>query len=155
MKKIMLIVAVVVLSNACTKKVDAKKEPVVVQKSQITPELLVQGELYGAGSENILEQNTVITDQNTWDLLVQQMNSVNNFYTSPAIDFSTHQVIAVFTDVKPTGGWAVSITNIEQSATSILVTKSSSGPLGIATTVLTQPFYIVKIPVSNLPIMFN
>ncbi len=123
----------------------------------ITPTLLLKGELYGAGQENILEQRTVIDNQTDFDNLQTQMSMVNNTLFPPtiAVNFATEKVIAVFSPVQNSGGHAINISNIVETNTEITVTVTSTSPQGFATTVITQPYHVVKIPQTNKPIVFN
>jgi len=116
--------------------------------------LIAKGNL--TGSEGIPKQNLVITTQTDWENLITAMNSVNNVSDSFAeinIDFSKYQVIAVFDEVKSNGGWSVDITDITENTDSVVVLIENL-KRGDSTSVVTQPFYIVKIPVSEKPIVF-
>jgi hypothetical protein len=76
------------------------------------------------------------------------------YFTETKIDFSTYQVIAVFDEVKGNGGWSIDITGITewQDKMLISVTNLKKGDL---TSVITQPFQIVKIPVAEKEIEFE
>ena len=123
----------------------------------IEPILIAKDNLYGNGGEGISEQNLVISDQNTWIELISQMNSVNNVsdsFSEIDIDFSEYTVIAVFDDIKPNGGYFLEM-NVVSNSENIIVNINVSSPEGITTTVITQPFIIVKILNSELPILFQ
>ncbi|MCL2130868.1 MAG: hypothetical protein FWH36_00205, partial [Lentimicrobiaceae bacterium] len=116
--------------------------------------LIAKGNL--AGSEGIPKQNLVITTQTDWENLITAMNSVNNLTDSFAeinIDFSKYQIIAVFDEVKSEGGWSVDITDITEHSNGIRVSYANL-ETGDSTSVVTQPFYIVKIPASPKPVFF-
>ena len=123
----------------------------------ITPILIAQGELYGNGDEGITKQNLVIRTQEEWDNLLNAMNSVNNVSDSFAeteIDFNSYLVIAVFDEVRGNSGCSINIAHIIEYIDSIVV------DVHIATTisgydVMNQPYYIVKIPVTNKNIVFE
>lgn len=113
-----------------------------------------KGALYGNGSENIPQQNIVITNQTQFNDLINSMNTVNNVsnsFTETNIDFNTYQIIAVFKEVKPTS-WKVEITSVFENAENITIliieTENES-------TVITQPFHIIKIPKITKPIVFE
>ncbi|WP_458627918.1 protease complex subunit PrcB family protein [Winogradskyella sp. PC D3.3] len=123
----------------------------------VEPVLISKGNLYGSGSEGIAKQNTIIETQRDWERLMEQMNSVNNVsehFTETKIDFSKYAVIAVFNDVKGSGGYAIDL-DISKTSEKMLVTVKHSSPKGKATSVLTQPYYIVKIAKQDLPIVFQ
>ena len=123
----------------------------------IEPAIIAQGELYGDGNEGITKQNIVITTEEECEKLKKAINSVNNvtnnFFESD-IDFDSYQVIAVFDEVRGNGGCKVQIIDIVEYNNSIVVDYNTiSTPNGPA--VMTQPFHIVKIPVSNKKIVFE
>jgi hypothetical protein len=121
-----------------------------------TPALVGKGILYGAGSESIPQQNIIITTFSAWNTLINSMNSANNVsgsFTETNIDFSQYQVIAIFDEIKGNGGWSIDITGITE-AENIVVTYTNL-KTGNFTDVMTQPYHIVKIPVSNKEIVFQ
>ena len=123
----------------------------------IEPILISKGNLYGSGSEGIAKQNTIIETQSDWERLMEQMNSVNNVsehFTETKIDFSKYAVIALFSDVKGSGGHAIDL-DISKTSEKTLATVKYSGPKGKAASVITQPYYIVKIARLDLPIVFQ
>lgn len=119
--------------------------------------LIAKDNLFGNGDEGIIEQNLEITDQNTWDNLISQMNSVNNVsdnFSEIDIDFSQYKVIALFDEIRGNGGYSLEL-NIMSNSENIIVNITDVVPEGNATTVITQPFHIVKISNSDLPIIFE
>jgi hypothetical protein len=119
--------------------------------------LIAKGNLHGSGEEGIKAQNSIITDNNDWQDLVTKMNSVNNVsnsFSESKIDFSKYTVIAVFSTVKTSGGHSLDL-DIKSNSENIEVNVSPKSPEGMATSIMTQPYYIVKIPKSDLPIVFK
>lgn len=151
MNKIILFLSVLAASAiSCNNSDDVKQKSV--------PFILVgQGNLLGAGKEDIIKQNIIITDSVQWQDILNQMNVVNDVSKSFAetnIDFSKYQVIAIFDEVKGNGGWSIDITKIEEQANEIIVyiTNLKTGDIS---SVITQPYQIVKIPVSEEQIIFK
>ncbi|HEV3485198.1 MAG TPA: protease complex subunit PrcB family protein [Vicinamibacterales bacterium] len=64
----------------------------------------------------------------------------------PAVDFTRTMVVAVFAGMRPSGGYAVEITQIEKTDAAIVVTyrERKPGPDDITTQALTFPFHIVR-----------
>jgi|TARA_B110000908_G_scaffold167898_1_gene221696 hypothetical protein len=119
--------------------------------------LIAKDNLFGNGDEGIIEQNLEITDQNTFDNLISQMNIVNNVsdsFSEIDIDFSQYKVIAIFDEIRENGGHSLEL-NIMSNSENIIVNITDVVPEGNATTVITQPFHIVKISNSDLPIIFE
>jgi hypothetical protein len=119
--------------------------------------LIAKGNLYGSGAEGLTAQNLVIDNQGEWNSLVNKMDSVNKVsdtFEETKIDFSKFNVIAVFDEVKGSGGHSLELI-INSNSKNRIVNVSHLAPEGSATTVMTQPFYIVKIAKSKLPIVFK
>ena len=119
--------------------------------------LIAKDNLFGNGDEGIIEQNLEITDQNTFDNLISQMNIVNNVsdsFSEIDIDFSQYKVIAIFDEIRENGGHSLEL-NIMSNSENIIVNITDVVPEGNETTVITQPFHIVKISNSDLPIIFE
>jgi hypothetical protein len=150
-KKLILFFVAFVVLTSCNDE-DSNSETVKVKST-----LIAKGDLLGNGGEGIAEQNIVITDQNAWDDLIDQMNSVNNVsddFSETDIDFSQYQVITVFDEIRSSGGYKLDL-KITADTENIVVRVNHSSPEGVVITILTQPFHIVKIPVSELPIIFE
>ncbi|GAB4161658.1 MAG: hypothetical protein Tsb0033_19440 [Winogradskyella sp.] len=116
-----------------------------------------KGNLYGSGAERIDKQNLVITTSEEWKDLLNKMNSVNNVtdsFSETEIDFSKYIVITVFEEVKNTGGHSLDLI-IQEAKDKILVEVLRKSPDGIATSVMTQPYFIVKILKNDLPVVFQ
>jgi hypothetical protein len=64
----------------------------------------------------------------------------------PAVDFSKAMVIGVFAGMRPTGGHAMEITQIDARDGDVMVTyrELRPGPDDITTQALTYPFHLVR-----------
>ena len=109
------------------------------------------------GSEGIPKQNLVITTETAWENLKTAMNSVNNVtdsFKEADIDFSKYQVIAIFDEIKIGECWTIDITDVTEDDDSITVAYTNIGT-EVSTSDTTQPFHIVKIPISDKQIVFQ
>lgn len=109
--------------------------------------------LYGAGTEGISASNLVITNSTDWQNLITQMNSVNNTsnnFTEIDVDFNEYMLIVIILEVK-NNGWEVEITEIIETTSEITISNQETE---FDTSVITQPFHIVKIPINNKPVTF-
>jgi len=116
-----------------------------------------QNNLFGNGREDIVQQNLIISDSNTWNELMTKMNSVNNNsegFTETNIDFANFMVIAVFDKVYGNGGHSIDITKITEIENKIIVTIDNVLK-GDETLVMTQPYHIVKIRKTDKSILFE
>ena len=124
----------------------------------ISPILIGNGDLGGNGKENITKQKLIISSNETWVELMNKMNSVNyetaNF-TETEIDFSNFIILAVFDEIKMSGGYTIEITSVVENQNNLTVTIHLLSPKGVAPGVITQPYHIVKIPKTEKIIFFN
>lgn len=149
MKTIILILSIF-LATSCSSDEDNQ----TAQSTPINFTEIGKGALFGNGSEGIVQSNMVIDNTVDWQNLMNQMNSVNNItdeFSETNIDFSTYIVIAIFLEVKP-NGWQVTISNIVENVSNIIVSTTETEGINL---VVTQPFYIVKIPITSKPIVFQ
>jgi hypothetical protein len=119
---------------------------------------VAQGELHGVGEEGFSRESVVIKTDSEWEAFKQKINRTNNvvdtYFTEKEIDFSTYQIIAVFDEVKGNGGWSIDITGITEWRDKIAVSVTNLKK-GNASRVITQPFQLVKIPVSEKEIEYE
>ncbi|WP_299106637.1 protease complex subunit PrcB family protein [uncultured Tenacibaculum sp.] len=153
MNRYVLLVLMAIMTLSCNTNDDG------LEGVEVRSTLIADDVLYGAGREGINKENFVITNTNDWDNLAAKMNAVNNAtqnFTETDIDFSKYTVIAVFDEVRPTGGYDISL-EIKETTNRTLVKISNTGPsIGSgATTVVTQPYVIRKIQKTDLPVVFN
>lgn len=78
-------------------------------------------------------------------------NNVSDNFSETNIDFDNYMVIAVFLEIKPTG-WEVEINGVVENENNITIIKEE---MELDNTVITQPFHIVKIPITDKEIIFE
>ena len=70
---------------------------------------------------------------------------------SPAVDFATRSVIAVFAGTKPTTGYDISVTGVEDGDTRVVtITLSSPDSTCLLGESLTPPYQIIELPKTAL-----
>jgi hypothetical protein len=148
--KTLILSLVLLLTISCTKSDDEND----FETQTITPVLVGKGNLMG--SENISNQNIIIYDNASWSKIINSIDQyrLQQSFTSTNVDFNNFQIIAVIDAVKNSGGHSIDITNIEETPNNIVVTIKHLLP-GDETTVMSQPFHIVKIPKSTKPVVFQ
>ena len=122
----------------------------------ITPTLIGKGELFIPYNNINVQQNINISNQTDWNNFIAVLGNSGNpsfILSETVIDFNNFEIIAVFDNVKPTGGNSIDITSIIENVDNISVTiqRLQSGDA----TVVTQPYHIVKIPISTKPVVFQ
>ncbi len=150
MKKITLLITALVFLH-CKPHVNQAK----MENEDYT--LIGKGNLYGSGAEGLEKENSVITNTEDWNALMTQMDAVNKVsenFTERKIDFSESTIIAVFDELKSSGGHHIELDIASNSDATVIHIKYHA-PEGNATMVMTQPFYIVKIAKQDLPIVFK
>lgn len=153
MKKYVLILLVAILTFSC----NSDNENSDSEMTNVEQTLIVRNNLYGNGDEGLVDQNMVITNQDSWSNLIVQLDAVNNVsdsFSEIDIDFSQYTIIAVLDEIRGNGGHNIEL-NIMSNSENIIVDVNNTSPEGNATTVITQPFIIVKILNSSLPIIFE
>jgi len=119
------------------------------KKEKCMPFVIVaQGSL--VGGEGILQQNLVIRTQEEWENFI---TTFPDSFSETEIDFSTHIVIAVIDEVRPTGGWGIGIGCITEVSSAeesfgrvVVVPVIINKPHGRVTLAVTQPYIVIKIP---------
>lgn len=124
-------------------------------KNQINFQLIGKGNLMG---NYAAQQNTVITNTTQWNNFLSQIDSPNNHpsagFTETNIDFNQFMIIVVIDAVYPNGGHSVDIMAVDENTQNIEVDVEKLLQ-GNVTTVITQPYHIVKIPKILKPVIFN
>lgn len=118
-----------------------------------------KGSFSGDGAEGINKQNIIITNEEDWNNLKLQMNTVDmytDFFNETEIDFSKFMIIASFSEIKNQGENSTEISKIVKNLKNITVDILQVGSSDTnAITMTSQPFVIVKITKTNLPIVFK
>ncbi|WP_445431450.1 protease complex subunit PrcB family protein [Chryseobacterium indoltheticum] len=124
-------------------------------KNQINFQLIGKGNLTG---NYAAQQNTVITNTTQWNNFLSQIDVQNNHpsagFTETNIDFNQFMVIVVIDAVYPNGGHSVDIITVEENPQNIEIDVEKLLQ-GNVTTVVTQPYHIVKIPKILKPVIFS
>jgi PrcB C-terminal len=99
----------------------------------------------------------VIRTQQEWTTLWHQTHA--NQVPAPAapkVDFTTEMVVAVFMGQRPTGGYAVTIEDVAAGKKEVRVTvrEQSPPPDAITAQVITEPYHMVVVKKSALPVKF-
>lgn len=98
-------------------------------------------------------KNYAVRDQNAFAELWAKAHG-NDGAVMPTINFDEYQVIGVFAGVRPSGGYAISVVRVVDTLTERLVTIAITAPgANCATTqALTNPYQMVRLPASDLPL---
>ncbi len=117
--------------------------------------LVDQGKMYGAGDEGIEAGYHVIQDKATMQQLLKKMQ-VSERLKTPEDEsfFDDYMLLFLFDKVRNTGGYHFHTKKITKSAQQVTVHTTSEAPSANAPSVMTQPFLIIQIDQSSLPIHY-
>ncbi|MEN8857154.1 MAG: hypothetical protein ABF260_03720 [Flavobacteriaceae bacterium] len=114
---------------------------------EITFTTIGKGVLYGNGVEGIQESSLIILNQETWQNLINQMDTysiVSDNFTETTINFETHTIVVAFGEITSDNS-EIEITSITQSKKGIAISFSINES-DIDDGEIIQPYHIVKIP---------
>lgn len=103
------------------------------------------------GSFEILKQDQYGGREAETTVLIKSQKELSDLYKelnlgdAPAIDFTKHNVAALFMGEKRTGGYSITIKNITIKGDTAVLKVSETKPEGMATMALTQPYCIAAI----------
>ena len=154
MKKHLLILlcSIFFMTISCSGNHDNDEQ--LENKNQINFQLIGKGNLTG---NYTAQQNIVITNTTQWNNFLIQIDGQNNHpsagFTETNIDFNQFMVIIVIDAVYPNGGHSVDIMTVDENPQNIEIDVEKLLQ-GNVTTVVTQPYHIVKIPKILKPVIF-
>lgn len=133
-----------------------KETPSNVDQSQEVPAKEIgAGMLYGNGAEGISEGGVVINNSAEFEVLVNKMNSTNEGYKMPSVDFEQSTVLAYFDKTRGSGGHSVQFERVIKNNGNCTAIVKTTVPLGNAIDIMTQPYVIVTIPKTEGSIEFK
>lgn len=147
MKKIfitLLLIALIIPIIGCGKKQAAVD---VTMEKNINFTTIEQGAYCGLTEE----KNYTITTNDEWQTFWQKLKA-NQLAApnAPTVDFSQEMVIASAMGEQSTGGYKIEIDKImETDKISVYLKKTTPNPQSFTSQALTQPYVIVKIPLTN------
>lgn len=150
MKNVILILFSILIFASCEKD--------STELINLDQTIIGSGDLHGNGREDINKSNLVINSTSDWDKLLDKIDAVNNesqHFSETQIDFAAFTILAVFDEIKGTGGHYIKIDKVVQKNNSIEVTILKSEPRDYGYAVMTQPFYITKIEKTNKNVVFK
>ncbi len=103
------------------------------------------------------ERRVVVRDGTAWAALWAEHGAGRTPQPElPPVDFTQEMVVGYFWGEKPTAGYRVELTEVVAEATRLVVrVEVGSPPPGAPVLqVLTQPYHLVRLPRSELPVEF-
>ena len=152
MKKYLLLFlcSILFITSSCSSDNDENTEG----KTPVPVHQIGKGNLVGT---YVTQQNMVITTTAQWSALLSNLDASNNIsggFTETNIDFNQYMMIAVFDEVYSNGGHSIDIMTVDENLQNIVVDVEKL-LTGNVTTVVTQPYHIVKVQKSTKPVLFQ
>lgn len=152
-KHLFLLLCFIFFMISCSDNHDNDEQ--LESKNQINFQLIGKGNFMATYAT---PQNTVITNSTQWNNFLNQIDGPNNHpsagFTETNIDFNQFMIILVVDEVYPNGGHSVDIITVDENPQNIEIDVEKLLQ-GNVTTVVTQPYHIVKIPKIAKPVLFN
>lgn len=105
----------------------------------------------------LAKQQEVLRNQADWKKLWEKHKSRGFPVPAlPTVDFTKEMVVVLCTGSQSSGGHSVRVVSVEDDGTSLVVTYrvTEPEPGKFYTAVITDPFTLVKVPVSSKPVKF-
>jgi len=125
----------------------------VVQKSSASVAVSFAELAKGTQSTVTKRTNYLITSTSELSALWKMVDAKGQI---PVVDFKTNIVIAAFAGTKPTAGYDIRITGVEDNAMRLVtVTLSTPDSSCLLAQSLTSPYQIMELPKTTLPLTHN
>lgn len=127
----------------------------IVEGQAINP-IAVQEQFTGTQARATNAQTAVLRDAGAWRQF--WVNNISSTATVPEVDFTQYMAVAVLVGQRPTAGYTVRITGIEQTTDDRLQVAyrvRSPQPGEQVAQVLTSPYAIALVPTSTMPVAFR
>jgi hypothetical protein len=133
-------------------KISLPVEFIDVSKSLVTQQKSITG--VNSGIEDA--RTLVIKDQATWNNIWQAHNRESNA-SQAQVDFSKKMLVAVFLGTRGSGCYRIANLRIWRDAGKLAATyfEAEPSPQDVCTTMITTPYFIAEIDLSNEPVEFN
>jgi len=120
-----------------------------------TPTLLGKGDLkviIGFQDTWIITKQNQSEWNNSW---VNTLNSQNIGVLETNIDWDKYQILILVDGLKGSVGYGIEITSVTENETNLAITVEHTSPSLSNQKEVTQPYCIVKLPISSKPIVFE
>ncbi|MFH1777864.1 MAG: protease complex subunit PrcB family protein [Candidatus Omnitrophota bacterium] len=127
-------------------------------RKMFASEIKITQEWKGHYSGYNQQEMFVITTKEEWSAVWKKVHSLQlSIPVLPEIDFDKEMVIAVFMGEKSSGGYIIEVTKIIKTDKEVVVEimEKTPAPGTMKTMALTQPYHLVVIEKSNLPVVFQ
>lgn len=135
------------------------KKNTSITPGEMTYTIIKSGNMYGAGEEGLAAGIIAASNTEKMNKLINKMNSVNEEINKPLISdvhfFDESMLLFIFDKVRGSGGHVIQVETITNTGTEISVAVKEIAPNGPASTVLSQPYTILQLKKSTLPVQLK
>ncbi|MDX1650906.1 MAG: hypothetical protein R3277_00320 [Brumimicrobium sp.] len=161
----LIIIILMTLSCSAVKETSTEENstPVQVEENEgneLNYDILKKEVLDGAGEEGIKQGVIKIDNNQDFVALVNKMNSVNDEVKTEELIrnvhfFKDHVLLFVFDEVRGSRGYELKIGDITEYSEKIQVNVNIQSPQGPSAEVMSQPYMILQIPLTDKPVVSN
>ncbi|KAF2507459.1 protease complex subunit PrcB family protein [Flavobacterium foetidum] len=146
MKQIITILSILLLLTSCSN--DEQEE------TAVTFSVIAQDDQFN-GDYKSPKINLLINTEAEWNTLKEKMShNTVSILKETEIDFTKYQIIAVFDEIRMSSGYSIEVTKVYENENSRFVKIENFNPGGLSS-VITQPFQIIKISRSAKTVIFE
>lgn len=135
-----------------------RKPPVPEQKKTERNDVLFTTIDSGSNSGVDTRGAVTVRDEGEW-LALWRRHTANQHPAPPppTVDFSSEMVVAVFSGERRSGGFTIQVDRIKNTGNKlmVMVSESTPAPGSINMMMITQPYHIVRLGKSPLPVVFQ
>lgn len=135
------------------------KKTALISPGEMTYTIIKSGNMFGAGEEGLADGIIAVSNTEQMNDLINKINGVNEEIKESLISdvhfFDESMLVFIFDKVRGSGGHSLKIETITNSGNEIIVTVKEIAPNGPASTVMTQPYVVLKVKKSTLPIQLK
>ena len=145
---IFLILTLIIVNSSC------KSTSTTNTKQKLTPNQYVE---ILSGSHSNFEKKSfmAIESMEELDSIYSILNkTITPKHKIPKVNFDKEIVVGLFMGTKSSGGYAIKIDHIQSDGNFTAIFINETKPTGMATSVITQPFYLARINKPTKPIRF-
>lgn len=156
-----IFIGLIVLVSGCnnSKKVSESKSSesnLENSHSFINYNIVYEGVLYGAGQEGLEQGVKEARNEQDYNSIIRKMQLKDDKIS----DYSEHifedtMFVFLFDKVRNTGGYKLEVVDVQKSDDQIIFNVSSKAPDDNAPSVIAQPYLIIVIEKTSLPINYN
>jgi len=140
----------VILALCCSAINCKSTDSLKMKGSQV--QIVTNGGLYGNGKEGFEKGHQAIKSKVDYKAMINKMNRANKVAKpeeANTIDFENYILVAIFDKVRSTGGYSMEFEKMTMEGQNLILHIKMNKPERLATSIMTQPYLLLKLPKTN------